>query len=70
MGFSEKQRKILRFPYSGYEALICDGAVRSGKTSVMALSFFLWAMGNFTERAFALCGKSVGAVERLSLIHI
>lgn len=64
MGFSEKQRKILRFPYSGYEALICDGAVRSGKTSVMALSFFLWAMGNFTERAFALCGKSVGAVER------
>lgn len=64
MGFSEKQRRILRFPYSGYDALICDGAVRSGKTSVMALSFFLWAMGNFNERAFAFCGKSVGAAER------
>ena len=42
MGFSEKQREILRFPYRDYDALICDGAVRSGKTSVMSLSFFLW----------------------------
>lgn len=64
MAFSEKQRQILRFPYSGHEALICDGAVRSGKTSVMSLSFFLWAMGNFNGCAFAFCGKSVGAVER------
>lgn len=64
MGFSEKQRKILRFPYSTYDALIADGAVRSGKTSVMSLSFFLWAMGNFNGCAFAMCGKSVGAVER------
>ena len=64
MGFSEKQREILRFPYQCYDALICDGAVRSGKTSVMSLSFFLWAMGRFNGCAFALCGKSVGAVER------
>lgn len=65
MGFSEKQRKVMRFPYEKeYDVLICDGAVRSGKTSVMSLSFFLWAMGNFNGCAFALCGKSVGAVER------
>lgn len=64
MAFSEKQRQILRFPYSPYEAIICDGAVRSGKTSIMSLSFFLWAMGGFSGRAFAFCGKSVGAVER------
>lgn len=64
MPFSEKQKQILRFPYSGYNALICDGAVRSGKTSVMSLSFFLWAMGNFNGCNFAFCGKSVGAVER------
>lgn len=48
MGLSDKQRKILRFPYSQYDALICDGSVRSGKTSIMSLSFFLWAMGNFS----------------------
>lgn len=64
MSFSDKQRKILKFPYTQYDALICDGAVRSGKTSIMSLSFFLWAMGNFNNCAFAFCGKSVGAVER------
>lgn len=64
MGLSEKQRQIMRFPYTKYDAIICDGAVRSGKTSMMALSFFLWAMGNFQGCAFAFCGKSVGAVER------
>ena len=64
MAFSEKQRQIMQFPYTGYDALICDGAVRSGKTSIMSLSFFLWAMGNFKNCAFAFCGKSVGAVER------
>lgn len=64
MAFSDKQRKILKFPYSKYDALICDGAVRSGKTSIMSLSFFLWGMGNFNKCAFAFCGKSVGAVER------
>lgn len=64
MGFSEKQWEVLRFPYRGYDALICDGAVRSGKTMAMSLSFFLWAMGSFDRCAFAFCGKSVGAVER------
>lgn len=64
MAFSNKQKQIMRFPYTGYDALICDGAVRSGKTSIMSLSFFLWAMGSFSSCAFAFCGKSVGAVER------
>lgn len=64
MGFSDKQKQILRFPYTDYSGLICDGAVRSGKTSVMSLSFVLWAMGNFDKNNFAFCGKSVGAVER------
>ena len=61
---SEKQIEVLRWPYTGKSALICDGAVRSGKTSVMSLSFLLWGMGNFNGCNFALCGKTVGAVER------
>ena len=64
MALSEKQKMILQFPYSNYTSIICDGAVRSGKTSIMSLSFFLWMMGNFSDCAFAFCGKSVGAVER------
>lgn len=64
MGFSDKQKQILRWPYTGHRALICDGAVRSGKTSVMSLSFLLWAMGAFDGCSFALCGKTVGSAER------
>ena len=64
MGLSEKQLEILRWPYTGRRALICDGAVRSGKTSVMSLSFLLWAMGAFDRRSLALCGKTVGSAER------
>lgn len=61
---SPKQLEILRWPYTGHTALICDGAVRSGKTSVMSLSFLLWAMGSFDGCNFALCGKTVGSAER------
>ena len=76
MPLSDKQKQIMRFPYTRYDAIICDGAVRSGKTSIMSLSFFLWAMGNFDGRNFAFCGKSVGAVERnivtplLSIVYL
>lgn len=56
--------EILRWPYTGRTALICDGAVRSGKTSIMSLSFLLWAMGRFDRACFALCGKTVGSAER------
>lgn len=44
MGFSEKQRQILKLPYAGKTALICDGTVRSRKTAVMSLYFLLWAI--------------------------
>lgn len=64
MGFSEKQRKILKFPYSDKTALICDGAIRSGKTSVMSLSFILWAMGSFNGCNFGICGKTVSSADR------
>lgn len=63
-GFSEKQMQILKFPYMGKDALICDGAVRSGKTSVMSLSFLLWAMANFTGCSFGICGKTVSSAGR------
>ncbi|MDE7262486.1 MAG: PBSX family phage terminase large subunit [Oscillospiraceae bacterium] len=61
---SPKQIQVLKWPYTGKRALICDGAVRSGKTSIMSLSFLLWAMGGFNGCAFAVCGKSVGSAER------
>jgi PBSX family phage terminase large subunit len=56
---SEKQQKILAFPYTSYDSLICDGAVRSGKTSIMSVSFVEWAMRCFNKTKFGICGKTV-----------
>ena len=56
---SSKQKKILAFPYSPYDALICDGAVRSGKTSIMVAAFIDWAMREFSGQRFGICGKTV-----------
>ena len=56
---SPKQKMILAFPYSKYDAIICDGAVRSGKTSLMMWAFVSWAMENFSGQSFGICGKTV-----------
>lgn len=56
---SKKQAKILAFPYTKYDALICDGAVRSGKTSLIMWAFVQWAMENFSGQRFGICGKTV-----------
>lgn len=59
MPISDKQKRILAFPYSRYDALICDGAVRSGKTSIMMWAFVRWAMENFSGQRFGVCGRTV-----------
>lgn len=69
MEFSPKQKKVLTWwcdssPDRDREAIICDGAVRSGKTFCMALSFFCWAMRRFHGAQFALCGQTAEAVRR------
>ncbi|MEQ2457155.1 PBSX family phage terminase large subunit [Flavonifractor hominis] len=67
--FSPKQRQVLTWwcpgsPHEAREAIICDGAVRSGKTLCLGLSFFSWAMAGFDGAAFGLCGKTAGALRR------
>ena len=47
-----------------YEGIICDGAIRSGKTLSMVTGFFLWSMASFHGASFALCGRTVGALRR------
>ena len=46
------------------DGILCDGAVRSGKTLCLSLGFFLWSMATFDGKVFALCGKTVGALRR------
>ena len=50
--------------YRRYDAIICDGAVRSGKTLSMSLGFVLWASARFTGSSFALCGKTITSLRR------
>ena len=46
------------------DGIICDGAIRSGKTVCMVDGFFLWSMSRFSGQSFALCGKTVSALRR------
>lgn len=61
---SAKQREIMSFVDSEEMALICDGSVRSGKTTIMSMAFVLWAMQNYDRTNFAMCGKTVQSAER------
>ena len=74
-GFSPKQRLVLNWwlpgsKWAGYEAIVCDGAVRSGKTMAMGLSFFLWAMTNYRDQRFGICGKTIASLRRNVLAEI
>ena len=73
--FSRKQKTVLTWwtagsPYREYEAIVCDGAVRSGKTLAMGLGFFLWAMGSFDGQRFGVCGKTISSLRRNVLSEI
>lgn len=61
---SKKQFKIFSFAVSPVPFLICDGAVRSGKTVCMGAAFLMWAMDQFDRTNFAICGKTVANAER------
>ena len=61
---SPKQAEILKFICEDYDTLICDGAVRSGKTVVMIASFIIWAMSVFEKCNFAICAKTVTNAEK------
>lgn len=47
-----------------YDAIICDGSVRSGKTMSMTVGFVLWSMKNFNGENFAFCGKTIDSLKR------
>lgn len=69
MKFSKQQRVVLNWwrpgnPNYQKEAIICDGAVRSGKTLCMGLSFFLWACSQFQNARFGVCGKTIASLRR------
>lgn len=67
--FSNKQQKVLTWwmpesPVHDKDGIIADGAIRSGKTLSMSLSFVIWAMETFSDQSFGMCGKTIGSFRR------
>lgn len=67
--FSDKQKQVLNWwcessAYKNLDAIICDGAVRSGKTLCMGISFVNWAFYRFNKANFAICSKSKNQAKR------
>ena len=67
--FSKKQLKVLTWwtdesPMKDQDGIIADGAIRSGKTVSMSLSFVLWAMTKFNGQNFIMAGKTISAFRR------
>lgn len=67
--FSVKQLKVLTWwlpnsPVHDKDGIIADGAIRSGKTLSMSLSYVIWAMTTFTDQNFGMCGKTIGSFRR------
>ncbi len=67
--FSTKQKKVLTWwcpasPVKDMDGIIADGAIRSGKTLSMSLSYVLWAMNSFNQQNFGMAGKTIGSFRR------
>uniref|UniRef100_UPI003FF115FD PBSX family phage terminase large subunit n=1 Tax=Candidatus Fimivicinus sp. TaxID=3056640 RepID=UPI003FF115FD len=67
--FSRKQLTVLTWwcqgsPFHSCDCILCDGAVRSGKTMCMSLSFIAWAFYQFSDTSFAICGKTIASLRR------
>lgn len=67
--FSVQQLKILTWwckssPVKDMNGIIADGAIRSGKTVAMSLSYVMWAMESFNNMNFAMCGKTISSFRR------
>ena len=73
--FSQKQLRALTWwceesADHTKDAIICDGAVRSGKTMCMGISFVAWAFYRFEGKSFALCGKTIRSLRRNLVIPL
>ena len=72
--FSRKQKQILTWwvpdsPVKDFDGIIADGAIRSGKTVCMSLSFVMWAMSTFSGQNFAMCGKTIVSAKYCYAAH-
>lgn len=69
--FSKQQMRIFNWwTLERWDAVIADGAIRSGKTMCMSISFVLWAMHSYRHQTFAFCGKTIESLRRNVIIPL
>lgn len=72
--FSKRQLLTLtwwnRPAFKNYDAIIGDGAIRSGKTVCMADGFLMWSMTRFDGKTFAICGKTIESLRRNVILNL
>lgn len=67
--FSKQQRRVFNWwasssPVKDMDGIIADGAIRSGKTVSMSLSFVMWAMESYDGQNFIMAGKTISSFKR------
>lgn len=67
--FSRKQKQVLTWwtaksAVKDMQGIIADGAIRSGKTLSMSLSYVVWAMATFNGKNLGMAGKTIGSFRR------
>lgn len=67
--FSVKQKKLMFFwcngsPHQDKDIVIADGAIRSGKTISMIISFIRWSLSNYEGENFIIAGKTIGSLKK------
>ena len=67
--FSKKQKQVLTWwtaksAAKDMQGIIADGAIRSGKTLSMSLSYVIWAMATFNGKNLGMAGKTIGSFRR------
>lgn len=64
--FSPKQSELALWwhRHPGYDGVVADGSIRSGKTVSMDAGFLLWSQREFSNCKFIVAGQSSSAVNR------
>ena len=68
MYLSLKQKAVLNWwcddKLKNSRGIIADGSIRAGKTFIFRKAFIIWAMTNFDNEKFGICGKTIGNIKK------
>ena len=73
LGLSKKQQQIYFIPKlknNPYKMFICDGSIRSGKTSIISISFLEYTMDTYNQASFIIGGNTSATVKKNVIVPL